>query len=98
MGAMTRRKSRQLENSMPPESASPIINRRPLYAAGTLLAALAAILVVMGLTTRKMADAKLREWTEDQALPVVAIAPPSTRITQPTFALPGRLGASTARG
>jgi RND family efflux transporter MFP subunit len=95
MGAMTRRKSRQLENSMPPESASPIIKRRTLYSAGTLLAAVAAILVVMGLTTRKMADAKLREWTEDQALPVVAIAPPSTRSTQLTFELPGRLEAYT---
>jgi RND family efflux transporter MFP subunit len=80
---------------MPPESASPIITRRGLYSAGTLLAAVAAIVVVMGLTTRKMADAKLSEWTEAQALPVVAVATPSTRGTRLTFELPGRLEAYT---
>jgi RND family efflux transporter MFP subunit len=95
MGATARRKSRQLENSMPPEAASSIITRRKLYSAGTLLAAAAAIVVVMGLTTRKMADAKLSEWTEQQALPVVAVAPPSMRSTRLTFELPGRLEAYT---
>ena len=58
---------------------------RPLYrAAGLrcwrlLLATVAAIVVVMGITTRKMADAKLSEWTETQAVPVVAVATPDTR-------------------
>ena len=32
----------------------------------------------MGLTTRRMADAKLSEWTETQAVPVVAVAAPDT--------------------
>jgi RND family efflux transporter MFP subunit len=80
---------------MPPEPASPIITRRSLYSAGALLVAVAASVVVMGLTTRKMADAKLREWTEEQALPVVAVAPPSTRSTRLSFELPGRLEAYT---
>ena len=37
-------------------------------------AALAAIVVVMGVTTRRMADARLSEWTERQAVPTVALA------------------------
>jgi RND family efflux transporter MFP subunit len=80
---------------MSPKSGSPILTRRSLYSAGTLLAAVAAIVVVMGLTTRKMADAKLSEWTEEQAVPVVAVASPSTRSTRLTFELPGRLEAYT---
>ena len=38
------------------------------------VAGVAAVIVVMGITTRKMADAKLREWTESQAVPAVAVA------------------------
>ena len=44
----------------------------------------------MGLTTRKMADAKLNEWTEEQAVPVVSIATPDTRGRKTTLDLPGR--------
>ena len=63
----------------------------------TTLAALgiASVIVVMGITTRKMADAKLREWTENQAVPVVAVALPDTRGKRTTFELPGRLEAYT---
>ena len=42
-----------------------------------------------------MADAKLSEWTETQAVPVVAVAPPDTRGKTTTFELPGRLEAYT---
>ena len=66
---------------MPPEKIHrPIVSRRRLYMTGLLMAyPVAAIVVIMGLTTRKMADAKLSEWTETQAVPVVAIAAPDTR-------------------
>jgi RND family efflux transporter MFP subunit len=80
---------------MPPESNSPVLSRRKLYFAGTLIAAVAAIIVIMGLTTRKMADAKLSEWTETQAVPVVAVAPPDTHGRTSTLDLPGRLEAYT---
>ncbi len=53
------------------------------------------MIVVVGITTRKVADAKLREWTEDQAVPVVAVAPPDSRSKTSTFSLPGRLEAYT---
>src|ERR1700761_9397309 len=79
---------------MPPESR-PIVSRRGLYMTGLLMASVAAIVVIMGLTTRKMADAKLSEWTETQAVPVVAIAAPDTRPRTATLDLPGRLEAYT---
>ncbi|MGD0026229.1 MAG: efflux RND transporter periplasmic adaptor subunit [Xanthobacteraceae bacterium] len=78
---------------MPPDSAPSVLSRRGLYIAGGLAAAVAATVVLMGVTTRKMADAKLSEWTEDQAVPVVAVAPPDTRGKRTTLDLPGRLEA-----
>jgi RND family efflux transporter MFP subunit len=80
---------------MPPDSNLPVLSRRKLYFAGTLIAAVAAIIVVMGLTTRRMADAKLSEWTETQAVPVVAVAAPDTHGRTSTLDLPGRLEAYT---
>ncbi len=80
---------------MPPESAPPALSRRGLYIAGVSAVIIGAIIVVTGITTRKMADAKLREWTENQAVPVVAVALPDTRGKTTTFELPGRLEAYT---
>jgi RND family efflux transporter MFP subunit len=56
-------------------------------------AALAAIVVVMGVTTRRMADARLSEWTERQAVPTVAVAALDDRGRRSTIDLPGRLEA-----
>jgi RND family efflux transporter MFP subunit len=88
---------------MPPDSGSSAsgpsaprssaLSRRKLLAAVVLIAAIAAIVVIMGVTTRKIADARLREWTEKQAVPVVAVAPPDTQGRKTTFELPGRLEA-----
>ena len=77
---------------MPPE---PVMPRRRLYVASLLVMSVAAIVVVMGITTRKMADAKLSEWTETQAVPVVSAATPDARGRTTTFELPGRLEAYT---
>jgi RND family efflux transporter MFP subunit len=74
-----------------PAPASPALSRRGLWIAGAVAAATAVIVVVMGITTRKMADAKLSEWTEAQAIPVVKIAPLDTQGQLSTFQLPGRL-------
>jgi RND family efflux transporter MFP subunit len=78
---------------MPPESGSSVLSRRSLYFAGMSTAAVAALLVVMGLSTRKMADAKLSEWTETQAVPVVRLATPDNHGRKTTLDLPGRLEA-----
>jgi RND family efflux transporter MFP subunit len=80
---------------MSSENAPPALSRRGLYVAGMTVLAVGAIIVVMGLTTRRMADAKLQEWTEDQAMPVVAVAFPDSRSTTSTLDLPGRLEAYT---
>ena len=72
-----------------------VVSRRGLTIAGLSLLGVTAVIVVMGITTRKMADAKLREWTENQAVPVVAVALPDTRGKRTTFELPGRLEAYT---
>jgi len=80
---------------MQPDSTPPVLSRRRLWVSASLAAAVAASVVVMGLTTRKMADAKLSEWTEDQAVPVVAVALPDTRGSKTTLDLPARLEAYT---
>jgi RND family efflux transporter MFP subunit len=79
---------------MPPDdSAPPALPRRGLYIVGLMAAIIAVVIVVVGITTRKIADAKLQVWTENQAVPVVAVAPPDTRGKTTTFSLPGRLEA-----
>jgi RND family efflux transporter MFP subunit len=80
---------------MPPETAPTptVVTRRGLYLTGTFVTAVAALVVIMGLTTRKMADAKLSEWTEAQAVPVVTATTPDTRGRKTTLDLPGRLEA-----
>ncbi|MGA2893234.1 MAG: efflux RND transporter periplasmic adaptor subunit [Xanthobacteraceae bacterium] len=80
---------------MPSDPRSSVISRRGLYLGGLLVASVAAIIVIMGLTTRKMADAKLSEWTETQAVPVVALAMPDSHGRKSTLDLPGRLEAYT---
>ncbi len=80
-----------MDPNVPPHRVS----RRGLTIAGLGAFGIAAVIVVMGITTRKMADAKLQEWTENQAVPVVAVALPDTRGKRTTFELPGRLEAYT---
>ena len=58
----------------PPDATPPVLSRRGLGIAAISGLILVVAVVVMGLTTRKMADARLSEWTEDQAVPTVAIA------------------------
>jgi RND family efflux transporter MFP subunit len=80
---------------MPPDSAPPTHLRRKLTVFTASAAILAAIIVIMGITNRRVADAKLSEWTETQAVPVVATALPDTRGKRTTLDLPGRLEAYT---
>jgi RND family efflux transporter MFP subunit len=80
---------------MDPNAPPHVVSRRGLAIAGLSALGIVAVIVVMGITTRKMADAKLREWTESQAVPIVAVALPDTRGKRTTFELPGRLEAYT---
>lgn len=80
---------------MPPETQPAAVSRRGLYIVGLSATLIAVVIVVFGITTRKVADAKLREWTENQAVPVVAVALPDTHGKMTTLSLPGRLEAYT---
>jgi RND family efflux transporter MFP subunit len=82
---------------MSPEPV-PIEPPQPVLSRKLRLTALAAVLVVvtvvvMGITTRRMADARLNEWTERQAMQTVAIVTPDDRGRRTTIDLPGRLEA-----
>src|SRR5262249_32258938 len=77
----------------PASPAPPRRSRRSVYMAGIAAAALATVIVVLGISTRKMADARLREWTETQAIPSVTVVKPDTRGKRTTIELPGRLEA-----
>ena len=58
------------------------------------MAGVAAVLVVVtGIRAREDASAKLREWTDDQAIPTVAVVLPDARALNATIDLPGRLEA-----
>jgi RND family efflux transporter MFP subunit len=81
---------------MPLEPAvSSTVSRRGLYLAGMLTIAVVVVVITVGITTRKIANAKLSEWTETQAVPVVAVAAPDTHGKASTLDLPGRLEAYT---
>ncbi len=78
---------------MSPDPAKPVISRRGLRITGVTLAIAAVVLVIVGIATRKMADARLSEWTEKQAVPVVAVEKPNTESKRTSLELPGRLEA-----
>ncbi|THD75483.1 MAG: efflux RND transporter periplasmic adaptor subunit [Bradyrhizobium sp.] len=72
---------------------SPPVSRRKLGIFG-LVAGIAAVLVVItGIRAREEASAKLREWTDNQAVPTVAVVLPDARALAATLDLPGRLEA-----
>jgi RND family efflux transporter MFP subunit len=59
-----------------------------------LVAGIAAVLVVVtGIRAREDSDARLKEWTDNQAIPSVAVTLPDAKALSPTLDLPGRLEA-----
>lgn len=76
-----------------PTEQSPPVSRRKLGIFG-LVAGIAAVLVVVtGIRAREEASARLREWTDNQAVPTVAVVLPDARALSATLDLPGRLEA-----
>ncbi len=76
-----------------PENASPVLNLRKLRLYG--LAALLTVVLIgaTGFVSRERSNARLREWTEAQAIPTVAVDTPSAKLLNPYLDLPGRLEA-----
>ena len=78
---------------MPPDEQKPVLSKRGLGIAAVAALGTAAVVVIVGVTTRETADARLREWTENRAVPVVGVIKPQTQSRRTTLDLPGRLEA-----
>src|SRR3954468_17688827 len=77
---------------MPTEQRPPV-SRRKLGIFGVVALIGAGLIVATGIRAREESGSKLREWTDAQAIPTVAVAPPNARALNPTIDLPGRLEA-----
>jgi membrane fusion protein, multidrug efflux system len=77
---------------MPIEQSSPV-SRRKLGIFGVLAGVALVVVVITGIRAREQSGEKLREWTDDQAVPTVAVTRPEAKVTNPTIDLPGRLEA-----
>jgi len=78
---------------MPPTEQRPPVSRRKLGIFGVVALIGAGLIVATGIRAREDSSSRLKEWTDDQAVPSVAVAPPSGRALNPTIDLPGRLEA-----
>jgi membrane fusion protein (multidrug efflux system) len=76
-----------------PTEQKPPVSRRKLGFVGIVGLCAAGAIVVTGIMARAKTDADLKTWTEDQAIPTVAVAPPDARVLNATLDLPGRLEA-----
>src|ERR1700760_3327239 len=66
---------------------------RGLRLAGVIVAIVAIVIVVHGVWTRASENSRLRDWTDAQALPTVAVISPSSDANSSGLELPGRLEA-----
>jgi membrane fusion protein (multidrug efflux system) len=71
----------------------PPVSRRKMGIFGVLAVAGALTLVVSGIRAREDTSVKLKEWTDDQAVPSVAVIYPDPGALIATIDLPGRLEA-----
>ena len=79
---------------MPTEQGSPVPRRKlGIFAAAAGIVAL--LVVVTGIRAREDSGARLREWTDNQAIPTVAVVLPDARALAATLDLPGRDRKST---
>src|SRR5438309_10005448 len=71
----------------------PPVSRRKLGIFGVVAVIGALLVVVTGIRAREDSGAKLREWTDTQAIPTVAVVLPDAKVLNATIDLPGRLEA-----
>src|SRR5258708_32546421 len=76
-----------------PTEQPPTVSRRKLGVFGVVALIGAGLIVATGIRAREDQGSKLREWTDNQAVPTVAVALPNARALNPTLDLPGRLEA-----
>src|SRR6201992_27240 len=77
---------------MSTEPRSPV-SRRKLSIVGLLVGVALVLVVITGIRAREDSDAKLKEWTDTQAIPSVAVALPDAKVLNAALDLPGRLEA-----
>src|SRR5260221_2384416 len=77
---------------MPTEHRPPV-SRRKLGLFGMLAGIALIVVVITGIRSREEASEKLRDWTDDQAIPTVAVAVPDAKVLNATLDLPGRMEA-----
>ena len=78
---------------MSPEPSVRSVSRRGLRIAGFVTVTIAVVLVGAGIASRASSSKQLRQWTDDQAQPVVTVTQPQSSGASSTLALPGRLEA-----
>jgi RND family efflux transporter MFP subunit len=78
---------------MPPDTAAPGPSHRSLRVTGIVIAVIALVVVAIGIATRASGDARLRKWTDDQAVPTVVLVSPGVSDSAAALELPGRLEA-----
>jgi membrane fusion protein, multidrug efflux system len=71
----------------------PTVSRRKLGTFAVVALIGAGLIVATGIRAREDQGSRLREWTDNQAVPTVAVALPNARALNPTLELPGRLEA-----
>ena len=76
-----------------PTDQTPPVSRRKLGIFAVVAGVAAVLVVITGIRAREDSSARLREWTDDQAVPTVAVVLPDARVLNATIDLPGRLEA-----
>ena len=76
-----------------PTEPRPPVSRWKLGIFGVAALIAAGLIVATGIRAREESGVKLREWTDNQAVPTVAVVLPDARALNPAIDLPGRLEA-----
>ncbi|MGZ5905522.1 MAG: efflux RND transporter periplasmic adaptor subunit, partial [Reyranella sp.] len=69
------------------------VSRRKLGIFAVVAGIAAVLVVVTGIRAREDSSARLRQWTDDQATPTVAVIQPDAKVLNATLDLPGRIEA-----
>jgi RND family efflux transporter MFP subunit len=78
---------------MPPDTPVPAVGPRKLRLAGIVAAVILITIVIAGLSLRAFDSKRMREWTDEQAIPSVTLLKPLKQSDTATLDLPGRLEA-----
>ncbi|MBR0757735.1 efflux RND transporter periplasmic adaptor subunit [Bradyrhizobium jicamae] len=78
---------------MPPTEQRPTVSRRKLGIFSVVALIGAGLIVGTGIRAREEQGTKLKQWTDEQAIPSVAVALPNAKQLSATIDLPGRLEA-----